>query len=135
MGNIVYTDNELPCLEPLMPGEDDPSSQAQERYISYSDAIRETNSILAEAEALRTQKELKKADMKKQARTLLLIFIALYLYAHIFLVHWAAFLAMLLPAAIGIGTRIFKRNMSFRDAAKDCTVCLLLTALFCFISL
>ena len=126
-------DNNLPQLEPLMPGEDAPLPLTQER--NYSDAIRETENILAEAEALNMQKELHKDEMKKQARTLLLIFLALYLYAHLFLVHWAAFLAMLLPAATSMGTRIFKKHMSFKDAAKDCTVCLLLTALFCIISL
>ena len=133
MEENYITDNNLPQLEPLMPGEDAPLPLTQER--NYSDAIRKTENILAEAEALNVQKELKKDEMKKQARTLLLIFIALYLYAHLFLVHWAAFLAMLLPAAIAMGTRIFKKHMSFKDAAKDCTVCLLLTALFCIISL
>ena len=133
MEEKTIADNNLPQLEPLMPGEDAPSPQTQER--NYSDAIRKTENILAEAEALKAQKELQKDKMKKQARTLLLIFLALYLYAHLFLVHWAAFLAMLLPAAIAMGTRIFKKHMSFKDAAKDCTVCLLLTALFCIISL
>ncbi|HQM00441.1 MAG TPA: hypothetical protein PLH98_07750 [Ruminococcus flavefaciens] len=133
MEENYITDNNLPQLEPLMPGEDAPLPLTQER--NYSDAIRETENILAEAEALNVQKEMHKDEMKKQARTLLLIIIALYLYAHLFLVHWAAFLAMLLPAAIAMGTRIFKKHMSFKDAAKDCTVCLLLTALFCIISL
>ena len=133
MEEKTIADNNLPKLEPLMPGEDAPLPLTQER--NYSNAIRETENILAEAEALNMQKELQKDEMKKQARTLLLIFLALYLYAHLFLVHWAAFLAMLLPAAIAIGTRIFKKHMSFKDAAKDCTVCLLLTALFCIISL
>ena len=133
MEEKTIADNNLPQLEPLMPGEDAPSPQTQER--NYSDAIRKTENILAEAETLKAQKELQKDKMKKQARTLLLIFLALYLYAHLFLVHWAAFLAMLLPAAIAMGTRIFKKHMSFKDAAKDCTVCLLLTALFCIISL
>ena len=133
MEENYIADNNLPQLEPLMPGEDAPLSLTQER--NYSDAIRKTENILAEAEALKVQKELQKDKMKKQARTLLLIFLALYLYAHLFLVHWAAFLAMLLPAAISMGTRIFKKHMSFKDAAKDCTVCLLLTALFCIISL
>lgn len=133
MEENYITDNDLPQLEPLMPGEDAPSPQPQEW--NYSNAIKETENILAEAEAIKMQKELKKDEMKKQARTLLLIFLALYLYAHLFLVHWAAFLAMLLPAAIAMGTRIFKKHMSFKDAAKDCTVCLLLTALFCIISL
>ena len=133
MEEKTIADNNLPQLEPLMPGEDTPLPLTQER--NYSDAIRETENILAEAEALNMQKELHKDEMKKQARTLLLIFLALYLYAHLFLVHWAAFIAMLLPAAIAMGTRIFKKHMSFKDAAKDCIVCLLLTALFCIISL
>ncbi len=133
MEEKYVTDNGLTCLEPLMPGEDAPSPQTQER--NYSNAIKATENILAEAEALKAKKKLKKDEMKKQARTLLLIFIALYLYAHLFLVHWAAFIAMLLPAAIAMGTRIFKKHMSFKDAAKDCIVCLLLTALFCIISL
>ena len=133
MEEKTIADNNLPQLEPLMPGEDAPLPLTQER--NYSNAIKETENILAEAEALNVQKELQKDKMKKQACTLLLIFLALYLYAHLFLVHWAAFLAMLLPAAIAIGTRIFKKHMSFKNAAKDCTVCLLLTALFCIISL
>ena len=78
MEENIIENNELPCLEPLMPGEDAPLSQIQER--NYSNAIKETENILAEAEALKAQKEFKKGEMKKQARTLLLIFIALYLY-------------------------------------------------------
>lgn len=131
--NYIIDNNNLPRLEPLMPGEDTTSPQTQEQ--NYSNAIKETENILAEADAIKMQKELKKADMKRHARTLILIFIALYLYAHIFLVHWAAFLVMLLPASYEIGKRMIKKNMSFKDAAKDCFVCLLLTALFCFISL
>lgn len=132
--NIVIDSNNLSCLEPLMPSEDAPSSSLK-RERSYSNAIRETMCILAEADAVKKQKELKKAEMKRHGRTLLLIFIALYLYAHVFLVHWAAFLAMFLPAGFEIGKRMKKMNMTFIEAAKDSIVCLLLTVLFCFLSL
>ena len=125
----------LPYPEPLMPCEDAPSPQTQKHLKSYSEAVKETMDILAEADAVKAQKEQKKADMKRQARTLLLIFIAVYLYAQVFLVHWAAFCAMFLPAAVSIGKRMIKRNMSFKEAAEDSIVCIILTVLFCIISI
>ena len=69
----------LPYLEPLMPGEDASSPQTQNHLKSYSEAVKETMDILAEADAVKALKEQKKADMKRQARTLLLIFIEIVL--------------------------------------------------------
>lgn len=128
-------DDTLPILEPLMPGEDAPSSRPPDRDESYQNAKEKVAEIFAQTNARKGLMELNDSLMEGKTLVLLGIFLVLFCITMEFMPHWLIIPMMIMPPAFGIGMRMFKQNMPFQKAVGDCKVHIVLSICFLVIGI
>lgn len=128
-------DDTLPILEPLMPGENTPSSRPPDRDESYQNPKEKVAEIFAQTNARKGLMELNDSLMEGKTLVLLGIFLVLFFITMEFMPHWLIIPMMIMPTAFGIGMRMFKQNMPFQKAVGDCKVHIVLSIGFLMIGI
>ncbi|MDO5559790.1 MAG: hypothetical protein Q4F95_09365 [Oscillospiraceae bacterium] len=125
------TNNNLPVPEPLMPGEDAPSSKPPEHH-NAQDKLAE---ILAHANAQKGLKELKDSNMDRQTIIYFAILLVLFVFSMKFLPHLLVIPVILSVSVIMVRCSMIKKKLDLKEALKDNIVLILLTGLFLFMAI
>ncbi len=135
--NRADSDDTLPFLEPLAPGEDMPCSAPPKLEDRRQKSEERMAEIFAQANARKDRAAYKEEGMDWQTLLLLLVFLGLLVLIMevAILPDWLVIPAMLLPPSLGIGTRVCKHGMPFQQAVADCKVHIVLSIGFLFIGI
>ena len=134
MNNKLNNTDELPVLEPLMPGEDTPSEPiSQDRnHQNTEDKIAE---IMAQAHIKRGKAELRESMMQTNTIVYLLVLLVLFILSMEFLPSFLVIPVIMSFLVIKVLLAMKKQDLDLKGAIKGNIVLVLLTGLFAFLAI
>ena len=134
MSDKLNNTDELPILEPLMPGEDsqpEPISQ-YENHQNTEDKIAE---IMAQAHIKRGKAELRESMMQTNTIVYLLVLLVLFILSMEFLPSFLVIPVIMSFLVIKVLLAMKKQDLDLKGAIKGNIVLVLLTGLFVFLAI
>lgn len=134
MSDKLNNTDELPVLEPLMPGEDTPSEPiSQDRnHQNTEDKIAE---IMAQAHIKRGKAELRESMMQTNTIVYLLVLLVLFILSMEFLPSFLVIPVIMSFLVIKVLLAMKKQDLDLKGAIKGNIVLVLLTGLFVFLAI
>ena len=134
MNNKLNNTDELPVLEPLMPGEDTPSDPISQ-YRDHQNAEDIIADIMAQAHIKRGKAELRESMMQTNTIVYLLILLVLFILSMEFLPSFLVIPVIMSFLVIKVLLAMKKQDLDLKGAIKDNIVLVLLTGLFVFLAI
>jgi hypothetical protein len=134
MSDKLNNTEELPVLEPLMPGEDTPSEPISQ-YGNHQNAEDKIAEIMAQAHIKRGKAELQESMMQTNTIVYLLILLVLFILSMEFLPSFLVIPVIMSFLVIKVLLALNKQNLDLKGAIKDNIVLVLLTGLFVFLAI
>ena len=134
MSDKFNSADELPVLEPLMPGEDAPSSISPDRDESYQNAKEKAEEILAEAHIKKGKAKLRESMMQTDTIVYLLVLLVLFFLSMEFLPSFLVIPVIMSFLVIKVLLAMKKQDLDLKGAMRDNIVLVLLTGLFVFLA-
>ena len=131
--NNTDTD-ELPVLEPLMPGEDTPSEPISQ-YGNHQNTEDKIADIMAQAHIKRGKAELRESMMQTNTIVYLLVLLVLFILSMEFLPPFLVIPVIMSFLIIKVLLAMKKQDLDLKGAIKDNIVLVLLTGLFVFLAI
>ena len=133
MNNKLNNTDELPVLEPLMPGEDTPSEPISQ-YRDNQNAEDKIAEIMAQAHIKRGKAELRESMMQTNTIVYLLILLVLFILSMEFLPSFLVIPVIMSFLVIKVLLAMKKQDLDLKGAIKENIVVVLLTGLFVFLA-
>ena len=133
MNNKLNNTDELPVLEPLMPGEDTPSEPIPQ-YRDHQNAEDKIADIMEQAHIKRGKAELRESMMQTNTIVYLLILLVLFILSMEFLPPFLVIPVIMSFLVIKVLLAMKKQDLDLKGAIKENIVVVLLTGLFVFLA-
>ena len=133
MSDKFNSDDELPVLEPLMPGEDTPSEPISQ-YGNHQNNENKTAEILARAHINKGKAELRESRMQTDTIVFLLVLGVLFVLSMSFLPSFLVIPVVMSFSVIKVLLAMKKQDLDLKGAMRNNIVLVLLTGLFVFLA-
>ena len=133
MNNKLNNNDELPVLEPLMPGEDPPSEPISQ-YGNHQNTEDKIAEIMAQAHIKRGKAELRESMMQTNTIVYLLILLVLFILSMEFLPSFLVIPVIMSFLVIKVLLAMKKQDLDLKGSIKENIVVVLLTGLFVFLA-
>ena len=134
MNNKLNNTDELPVLEPLMPGGDTPSEPISQ-YVNHQNTEDKIAEIMAQAHIKRGKAELRESMMQTNTIVYLLVLLVLFILSMEFLPPFLVIPVIMSFLVIKVLLAMKKQDLELKGAIKDNIVLVLLTGLFVFLAI
>ena len=125
--------DELPVLEPLMPGEDTPSEPISQNG-NHQNNVNKTAEILAEAHINKGKAELRESRMQTDTIVYLLVLGVLFMLSMSFLPSFLVIPVIMSFFIIKVLLAMKKQDLDLKGAMRNNIILVLLTGLFVFLA-
>ena len=134
MSDKLNNTDELPVLEPLMPGEDTPSEPVSQygNHLNTEDKVAE---IMTQAHIKRGKSELRESMMQTDTIVYLLVLLVLFILSMEFLPSFLVIPVIMSFLVTKVLLAMKKQDLELKGAIKDDIVLVLLTGLFVFLAI
>lgn len=133
MSDKFNSTDELPVLEPLMPGEDTPSEPISQ-YGNHQNNEDKIAEILAQAHINKGKAELRESMMQTDTIVYLLVLLVLFILSMEFLPSFLVIPVTMSFLVIKVLLAMKKQDLDLKGAMRDNIVLVLLTGLFVFVA-
>ena len=133
MNNKLNNTDELPVLEPLMPGEDPPSEPISQ-YGNHQNTEDKIAEIMAQVHIKRGKSELRESMMQTNTIVYLLILLVLFILSMEFLPSFLVIPVIMSFLVIKVLLAMKKQDLDLKGTIKENIVVVLLTGLFVFLA-
>ena len=134
MSDKLNNTDELPVLEPLMPGEDTPSEPISQ-YGNHQNTEDKIAEIMAQANIKRGKSELRESMMQTNTIVYLLVLLVLFILSMEFLPSFLVIPVIMSFVVIKVLLAMKKQDLDLKGALKNNIVLVLLTGLFVFLAI
>ena len=134
MSDKLNNTDELPVLEPLMPGEDTPSESISQ-YGNHQNTEDKIAEIMAQAHIKRGKSELRESMMQTNTIVYLLVLLVLFILSMEFLPSFLVIPVIMSFLVTKVLLAMKKQDLELKGAIKDNIVLVLLTGLFVFLAI
>ncbi len=134
MSDKLNNTDELPVLEPLMPGEDTPSEPVSQ-YGNHQNTEDKIAEIMDQAHIKRGKSELRESMMQTNTIVYLLILLVLFILSMEFLPPFLVIPVIMSFLIIKVLLAMKNQDLDLKVAIKDNIVLVLLTGLFVFLAI
>ena len=134
MSDKLNNTDELPVLEPLMPGEDTPPEPISQ-YRNHQNTEDKIAEIMAQAHIKRGKSELRESIMQTNTIVYLLVLLVLFILSMEFLPSFLVIPVIMSFLVIKVLLAMKKQDLDLKGAIKDNIVLVLLTGLFVFLAI
>ena len=131
---MLNNTDELPVLEPLMPGEDPPPEPISQ-YRNHQNTEDKIAEIMAQAHIKRGKAELRESMMQTNTIVYLLVLLVLFILSMEFLPSFLVIPVIMSFLVIKVLLAMKKQDLDLKGAIKDNIVLALLTGLFVFLAI
>ena len=133
MSDKLNNTDELPVLEPLMPGEDTPSEPISQ-YGNHQNTEDKIAEIMAQAHIKRGKAELRESMMQTNTIVYLLVLLVLFILSMEFLPSFLVRPVIMSFLVIKVLLAMKKQDLDLKGTIKENIVVVLLTGLFVFLA-
>ena len=134
MSDKLNNTDELPVLEPLMPGEDTPSEPISQ-YGNHQNTEDKIAEIMAQANIKRGKSELRESMMQTNTIVYLLVLLVLFILSMEFLPSFLVIPVIMSFVVIKVLLAMKKQDLDLKGVLKNNIVLVLLTGLFVFLAI
>ena len=134
MSDKFNSADELPVLEPLMPGEATPSEPISQYGNHHNNEDKTAEEILAQARINKGKAELRESMMQTDTIVYLLVSLVLFFLSMEFLPPFLVIPVIMSFLVIKVLLAMKKQDLDLKEAMRDNIVLVLLTGLFVFLA-
>ena len=134
MSDKLNSADELPVLEPLMPGEDTPAEPISQ-YGNHQNNEAKIEEILAQARINKGKAELRESKMQTDTIVCLLVLLVLFFLSMEFLPSFLVIPVIMSFLVIKVLLAMKKQDLDLKGALRDNIVLVLFTGLFVFLAI
>ena len=134
MSDKFNSADELPVLEPLMPGEDTPAEPISQ-YGNHQNNEAKIEEILAQARINKGKAELRESKMQTDTIVCLLVLLVLFFLSMEFLPSFLVIPVIMSFLVIKVLLAMKKQDLDLKGAMRDNIVLVLFTGLFVFLAI